>query len=52
MITAKAANYRVADFVSWVNDYARRHGLDAEAIPADQTARSPSADSAGTLQGR
>jgi hypothetical protein len=35
VITAKAANYRVADFISWVNDYARRHGLDAEAIPAD-----------------
>ena len=35
VITAKAANYRIAGFISWVNDYARRHGLDAEAIPAD-----------------
>jgi hypothetical protein len=34
VITAKAANYRIADFISWVNNYARRHGLDAEAIPA------------------
>jgi hypothetical protein len=35
VITAKAANYRIADFISWVNDYTRRHGLDTEAIPAD-----------------
>jgi hypothetical protein len=35
VITAKAANYRIADFITWVNDYARQHGLDAEAIPAD-----------------
>ncbi len=35
VITAKAANYRIADFISWVNDYARRHGLDTEPIPTD-----------------
>ncbi len=35
VITAKAANYRIAGFIIWVNHYARRHGLDTEAIPAD-----------------
>jgi integrase len=35
VITARAANYRIAGFISWVNDYARRHGLGAEAIPVD-----------------
>ena len=35
MITARAANGRIAEFISWVNTYAREHGLDSEAIPAD-----------------
>jgi hypothetical protein len=35
VITARAANYRIADFISWVNNYTRRHSLDTEAIPAD-----------------
>jgi hypothetical protein len=51
VITAKAANYRIADFISWVNNYARRHGLDTEAIPADPAARSPSAGSTAPSPG-
>jgi hypothetical protein len=35
VITAKAANCRIAEFITWVNTYAREHGLDSEAIPAD-----------------
>lgn len=35
VITAKAANYRIAEFVRWVNDCARDRGLTGEAIPAD-----------------
>jgi hypothetical protein len=35
VITSKAANWRIAEFITWVNDYAREHGLDSEAIPAD-----------------
>jgi hypothetical protein len=35
VITAKAANGRIAEFITWVNSYASEHGLDSEAIPAD-----------------
>jgi hypothetical protein len=35
VITAKAANGRIGEFITWVNTYAREHGLDSEAIPAD-----------------
>ena len=35
VITAKAANGRIAEFISWVNAYAGEHGLDSEVIPAD-----------------
>jgi hypothetical protein len=35
VITAKAANGRIAEFITWVNTYAGEHGLDSEAIPAD-----------------
>jgi hypothetical protein len=35
VITAKAANGRIAEFITWVNTYAREHGLDSEVIPAD-----------------
>jgi hypothetical protein len=35
LITAKAANNRIAEFISWVNDYAAAHNLSAEAIPPD-----------------
>jgi hypothetical protein len=35
VITARAANNRIAEFITWVNEYAREHGLDSEAIPAD-----------------
>jgi len=35
VITAKAANGRIAEFITWVNTYATEHGLDSEAIPAD-----------------
>ena len=35
VITAKAANGRIAEFITWVNTCAREHGLDSEAIPAD-----------------
>jgi integrase len=35
VITAKAANSRIAEFITWVNTYASEHGLDSEAIPAD-----------------
>jgi hypothetical protein len=35
VITAKAANGRIAEFITWVNAYTREHGLDSEAIPAD-----------------
>jgi hypothetical protein len=36
VITAKAANNRIAEFITWVNTYARERGLDSEVIPADQ----------------
>ena len=32
---AGAANSRIAEFITWVNGYAREHGLDSETIPAD-----------------
>ncbi len=35
VITAKAANARIAEFTGWVNDYVRARGLTTEAIPAD-----------------
>jgi hypothetical protein len=35
LITAKAANGRIAGFTGWVNDYTSQHSLPAEAIPAD-----------------
>jgi len=35
VITAKAANYRIAEFINWVNAYADDRALTAEAIPAD-----------------
>lgn len=35
VITAGAAKHRIAEFITWVNAYAREHGLDSEAIPAD-----------------
>jgi hypothetical protein len=35
VVTAKAANGRIAEFIAWVNAYAREHGLDSETIPAD-----------------
>jgi len=35
VITARAANMRIAEFITWVNDCARQHGLDSETIPAD-----------------
>jgi hypothetical protein len=35
VITAKAANYRIAEFVGWVNNHALDRGLAGEAIPAD-----------------
>ena len=35
VITAKAANGRIAEFITWVSTYATEHGLDSEAIPAD-----------------
>lgn len=35
MITAKAANGRISEFITWVNGYAREHELDSEMIPAD-----------------
>ncbi len=35
VITAKAANARIAEFIIWVNDYVRARGLTTEAIPAD-----------------
>jgi len=35
VITAKAANGRIAEFISWVNAHASEHGRDSEAIPAD-----------------
>jgi hypothetical protein len=35
VITARAANGRIAEFITWVNIYAREHGLDSEVIPAD-----------------
>ena len=35
VITAKAANGRIAELITWVNAYACEHGLDREAIPAD-----------------
>jgi len=35
VITTRAANTRIADFITWVNAYAREHGLDSETIPDD-----------------
>ena len=35
VITAKAANTRIAEFITWVNAYAREHALDSETIPDD-----------------
>ncbi len=35
VITAKAANNRIAEFISWVNDYTDANDLPVEAIPAD-----------------
>jgi hypothetical protein len=35
VITARAANGRIAEFITWVNAYASEHGLDSEEIPAD-----------------
>jgi hypothetical protein len=35
VITTKAANGRIAEFISWVNSYASEHELDSEMIPAD-----------------
>jgi integrase len=35
VITTRAANTRITEFISWVNAYAREHGLDNETIPDD-----------------
>jgi hypothetical protein len=35
LITAKTANGRIADFITWVNAYVREYGLENEVIPAD-----------------
>jgi hypothetical protein len=35
VITARAANSRIAEFITWVNTYASEHGLDSEVIPTD-----------------
>jgi integrase len=35
VITTRAANTRITEFITWVNDYAREHGLDSETIPDD-----------------
>ena len=35
VITTRAANMRIAEFITWVNACARDHGLDGETIPAD-----------------
>jgi hypothetical protein len=35
VITTRAANMRIAEFITWVNACARQHGLDNETIPAD-----------------
>ena len=35
VITTGAANARIAEFITWVNAYAREHGLDSETIPDD-----------------
>jgi len=35
VITTRAANTRIAEFITWVNDCAREHGLDSETIPDD-----------------
>jgi len=35
VITARAANGRIAEFITWVNTYASEHGLDSEVIPTD-----------------
>jgi len=35
VITAKAANGRIAEFITWVSTYASEQRLDSEAIPAD-----------------
>ena len=35
VITTGAANTRIAEFITWVNAYAREHGLDSETIPDD-----------------
>jgi integrase len=35
VITTRAANTRIAEFITWVNACAREHGLDSETIPDD-----------------
>jgi hypothetical protein len=35
VITTRAANTRIAEFITWVNDCAREHGVDSETIPDD-----------------
>ena len=35
VITSRAANGRIAEFITRVNSYASEHGLDSEVIPAD-----------------
>ena len=35
VITTRAANTRITEFITWVNDYADEHGLDNETIPDD-----------------
>lgn len=35
VVTTKAANGRIGEFITWVNDYAAAHDLPGEAIPAD-----------------
>jgi hypothetical protein len=35
VITTRAANMRIGEFITWVNVYAREHGLDSETIPDD-----------------
>jgi hypothetical protein len=35
VITTRAANMRIGEFITWVNGYAREHGLDNETIPDD-----------------
>ena len=51
VITTRAANTRIAEFITWVNDYAREHGLDSETIPDDPDGPSPSAASGAPSPG-